>query len=174
MPTLHLVSTTGDGVLLSELGPGRTIIYIYPLTGGPGVDLPRGWDEIPGARGCTTEACDFRDHNEDLRDAGVVRLFGLSSQETPYQQELVERLNLPFPMLSDPALDLAEALNLPSFEAGGQVLFKRVTLVIVEEMIEKVFYPVFPPNQHAQEVLLWLKSHPEGTTAIDPADNQAP
>jgi peroxiredoxin len=157
-PRVTLPSTSGQRVALDELGPGRSIIYVYPLTGRPGMDLPDGWDQIPGARGCTTEACDFRDHYTDLIHAGASRVFGLSSQDTAYQRELAERLGLSFQMLSDTDLRLAAALGLPTFQAGALTLFKRLTLVIRDDAIEHVFYPIFPPNQHAQQVLAWLRS----------------
>jgi peroxiredoxin len=159
-PRLTLPSTAGADVALDELGPGRTIIYLYPMTGRPGVDLPTGWDDIPGARGCTPESCGFRDHYADLLDAGAARVFGASSQDLDYQCEAVERLALPFAMLSDPSLRLARELDLPTFEADGKTLFARLTLVIRDGEIEHVFYPIFPPDQHAQQVLDWLWSHP--------------
>jgi peroxiredoxin len=157
MPDLQLRATGGATVRLDALGAGRTVIYIYPLTGRPGTDLPDGWDAIPGARGCTPEACAFRDHYQDLRAAGAAEVFGLSSQDTDYQREAVDRLHLPFRMLSDPAHDLARALGLPTFEAGGRTLYKRLTLVIRDGVVEHAFYPVFPPNEHAQRVLTWLR-----------------
>ncbi|MCM0673666.1 MerR family transcriptional regulator [Micromonospora phytophila] len=160
MPPIDLPATGGGVVRLNDLGPGRTVLYIYPLTGRPDTDLPEGWDAIPGARGCTPEACDFRDHHQDLLDAGAGRVFGLSSQDTAYQRETVARLRLPFQMLSDPALTLADALNLPTFEAGGMRLFTRLTLVVKDDRIEHVFYPIFPPNEHAQQVLAWLRGDP--------------
>jgi peroxiredoxin len=154
-PSVRLASTDGETVALDGLGPGRAVIYVYPRTGRPGVALPDGWDAIPGARGCTNEACDFRDHHEELVRAGARRVFGLSSQDTDYQREVVARLRLPFPMLSDHSLSLGGLL--PTFQAGGMTLFKRLTLVITDGMIEHVFYPVFPPNEHAREVLAWLE-----------------
>lgn len=159
IPDLVLPSTDGDAIALDQLGVGPTIVYVYPLSGRPGHDLPEGWDEIPGARGCTPEACGFRDHHRALIDTGASAVYGLSSQDTAYQQELVERLRLPFAMLADPDLRLARALELPVFQAGGQTLYKRLTLVIRGAAIEHVFYPVFPPNEHAGEVLRWLRSH---------------
>ncbi|MFF4575911.1 MerR family transcriptional regulator [Streptomyces sp. NPDC001410] len=159
-PDLELADTTGEMVRIDALGSGRTIVYIYPLTGRPDADLPDGWDAIPGARGCTTEACDFRDHHQELLTAGARRVFGLSSQDTAYQREVVERLRLPFPMLSDPRLNLAAALGLPTFDVDGMTLFKRLTLVIRDGVIEHVFYPIFPPNVHAQQVLAWLRDNP--------------
>jgi peroxiredoxin len=161
VPALSLRTSDGQTVDLSALGPGRTIIYLYPLTGRPGVDLPEGWDTIPGARGCSTEACDFRDHFADLHAAGAARVWGLSSQAPDYQAEVVERLRLPFRMISDPGFALADALHLPTFSAPGQDrLYARLTLVIRTGRIEHAFYPVFPPNAHAQQVVDWLAAHP--------------
>jgi peroxiredoxin/DNA-binding transcriptional MerR regulator len=160
VPPIGLLSTAGASVRLDSLGPRRTVIYIYPLTGRPGIDLPAGWNSIPGARGCTPEACGFRDHFHDLLEAGAGRVYGLSSQDTGYQNEVVERLRLPFDMLSDPALSLADALGLPTFEASGTRLFKRLTLVIRDGVIEHVFYPIFPPDEHAEQVLTWLRENP--------------
>ena len=159
MPALTLIASTGERVTLDALGPGRTILYVYPMTGRPGLALPDGWDEIPGARGCTTEACDFRDHHADLLRGGATGVFGLSSQDSDYQRELVERLRLPFAMLADPDLGLAVELRLPTFEAGGRTLYKRLTLVVRDGAVEHVFYPVVPPNEHARQVLDWLSSH---------------
>ncbi|MFC9128091.1 MerR family transcriptional regulator [Streptomyces sp. NPDC057099] len=164
MPPLALPNTAGRAVRLDALGPRRTVIYIYPLTGRPGTDLPEGWNSIPGARGCTPEACGFRDHFQDLLEAGAGRVHGLSSQGTDYQNEVVERLGLPFDMLSDPALGLADTLGLPTFEADGARLFKRLTLVVRDSVIEHAFYPVFPPNEHARQVLAWLRENPPPTT----------
>jgi peroxiredoxin len=159
MPSLSLSSTSGGSVALDRLGPLLTVLYVYPLTGRPGVDLPQGWDTIPGARGCTTEACDFRDHHQQLLEAGVARVFGLSSQDSDYQAEAVHRLGLPFAMLSDSKLSLAATIGLPTFQVSGMTLFKRLTLLIANGTIEHVFYPVFPPNEHAQQVLAWLRLH---------------
>jgi len=157
MPALSLPTSDGMSVELSALGSGRTVIYLYPLTGRPGVDLPDGWDSIPGARGCSTEACDFRHHYADLQRAGAARVYGMSSQDPDYQAELVERLRLPFAMISDQHLELADALTLPTFAAPGHDrLYSRLTLVVRDGRIEHVFYPIFPPNTHAQQVLEWL------------------
>lgn len=162
VPDLEFAATDGSYVSLGRLGPGRTVVYLYPMTGRPGVPLPDGWDLIPGARGCTPESCGFRDHYEELRSAGVDRVYGLSSQTTEYQAEAAARLHLPFPLLSDPELALAGALDLPTFSAPGHVrLYARLTLVIKAGTIEKVFYPVFPPHGHAAEVLAWLASAPQ-------------
>ncbi|MEV5802932.1 MerR family transcriptional regulator [Streptomyces collinus] len=160
MPGLALPDTAGRAVRLDRLGPRRAVIYVYPLTGRPGTDLPEGWNSIPGARGCTAEACGFRDHFRELLETGAGRVFGLSSQDTGYQGEVVERLGLPFGMLSDPAFDLAEALGLPTFEAGGMRLYTRLTMIVRDGVIEHVFHPVFPPDQHAEQVLTWLRENP--------------
>ncbi|MFF7726387.1 MerR family transcriptional regulator [Streptomyces sp. NPDC008001] len=159
VPRLSLPGTAGETVRLDEPGPGRTVLYVYPLSGRPDTDLPDGWEAIPGARGCTAEACGFRDHHQELVAAGAARVHGLSGQDTTYQRELVERLRLPFSMLSDPSLSLAAALGLPTFEAGGQRLFKRLTLILRDGVIEHVFYPVFPPDRHAAQVLAWLQEN---------------
>jgi peroxiredoxin len=157
MPSLVLHDTGGNEVALDQLGPGRTVVYLYPLSGRPGVDLPTGWDTIPGARGCTPEACGFRDHHADLQAAGAHAVYGLSSQSTVYQAELADRLGLPFSILSDLELALAEALDLPTFEASGERLFSRLTMIVTNGRIEHAFYPIFPPDQHAAEVLEWLR-----------------
>lgn len=161
-PELTLMNTAGEAVQLAALGNMRTVIYLYPLTGRTNADLPQGWDAIPGARGCTPESCGFRDHHQELLDAGVGRVFGLSSQDSDYQREVVERLHLPFGMLSDPTLSLAAALRVPTFEAGELTLYKRLTLVIRDGVIEHVFYPIFPPNEHAEQVLAWLRDNVRG------------
>ncbi|MEU6076968.1 redoxin family protein [Micromonospora sp. NPDC047074] len=170
MPRLTLPGTAGDPVGLHALGAGRSVVYLYPLTGRPDVDLPGGWDSIPGARGCTAQACDFRDHHRDLVAAGAARVYGLSSQDTGYQREVVDRLRLPFTMLSDPGLRLASALGLPTFEAAGTTLYRRLTLIVRDGVIEHVFHPVFPPDRHADEVLRWLRQAP----ARPPTTAQAP
>ncbi|MFK0156230.1 redoxin family protein [Streptomyces sp. NPDC090493] len=160
MPHLELRATDGEAVLLDGLGAGRTVLYVYPLTGRPGTDLPEGWNAIPGARGCTPETCGFRDHHQELLAAGAAGVFGLSSQDTDYQQEVVERLGLPFRMLSDPAHGLARTLGLPTFDTAGLTLYKRLTLIVRDGVIEHVFYPVFPPDEHAGQVLTWLRANP--------------
>ena len=155
LPQVTLMSTVGKIVDLSSL-PERTVVYCYPRTGRPGEELPQGWDEIPGARGCTPQSCAFRDHHEELRSLGV-RVFGLSTQSTEHQREAAERLRLPFELLSDEKLAFARALKLPTFEVEGMTLIKRLTLVVNEGRIEKVFYPVFPPDENAEEVVAWLQ-----------------
>lgn len=161
VPSLVLPTSDGGQIDLGSLGTGRTVLYLYPLTGRPGVDVPDGWDAIPGARGCSTEACDFRDHLDDLRRAGAGRVHGLSSQDVDYQAEVVDRLRLPFSMVSDERFELAEALRLPTFApTGHHRLYTRLTLIVRDGQVEHVFYPVFPPNTHAQQVLEWLTEHP--------------
>ncbi|GEK20606.1 peroxiredoxin [Cellulomonas xylanilytica] len=160
LPALGLPATDGSTVTLDTLGPGRTVLYAYPLTGRPGTDLPDDWDAIPGARGCTAEACAFRDHHADLLAAGAAAVYGLSTQDTAYQREAVERLHLPFAMLSDAALAVTRAMDLPTFDAAGRTLLRRLTMVVRDGVVEKVFYPVFPPDRHAAEVLAWLVRTP--------------
>ena len=155
LPSVPLASTSGEIVDLSAL-PGRTVVYCYPMTGRPDRSLPAGWDEIPGARGCTPQTCSFRDHHAELRSLGA-SVFGSSTQDTEYQREAATRLHLPFALLSDSDLALAGALGLPIFEVDGMVLLKRLTLVIDEGWIEKVFYPVFPPDRSAEAVVEWLE-----------------
>jgi peroxiredoxin len=162
VPHIVLPGTKGGGVALDQLGDGRTVLYIYPMTGRPGVDLPEGWNEIPGARGCTPEACGFRDHYGELRAAGAAGVYGLSSQRTAYQAELAERLALPFEILSDSGHELQRALDLPTFTVDGELLYKRLTLIVSGGRIEHVFYPIFPPDAHAAQVLEWLSAHPAG------------
>jgi len=157
LPDISLPATSGPAVNLSRLS-GRSIVYVYPRTGVPGVANPDGWDQIPGARGCTPQSCSFRDHAGELNQLGVAHLFGLSTQDTAYQREAAERLHLPFPVLSDEKLQLTSALNLPTFVAGGMTLLKRMAWVIDDGRITKVFYPVFPPDKNAEEVIAWLRS----------------
>lgn len=154
LPPVALPSTSGESVNLSEL-PGKTVVYCYPRTGRPDDDLPRSWNELPGARGYTPQSCAFDDHHTELRALGA-RVFGLRPQDTGYQQEAAERLRLPFELLSDESLTFAKALDLPTFEVEGMTLIKRLTLVIGDGRIERVFYPVFPPEENATEVLEWL------------------
>ncbi len=157
LPDLALPATDGSSVNLSKLR-GRTVVYIYPRTGQPGKALPEGWDEFPGARGCTPQSCAFRDHFGELKQLGVAHLFGLSTQDTAYQREAVERLHLPFLVLSDEKLALARAIKLPMFDIAGMTLFKRMALVIDDGAITKSFYPVFPPDKNAEQVIAWIKS----------------
>ena len=142
---------------LSRL-PGRTVVYIYPRTGRPGQATPTGWDAIPGARGCTPQSCGFRDHFADLKRLGVAHLFSLSTQTTDYQREAVERLHLPFAILSDERLALTRPLNLPTFTVDGMTLIARMAWVIDDGLITKVFYPVFPPDKSAEDVVSFLQA----------------
>ncbi len=158
LPSIDLAATSGEIVDLSALS-GRSIVYCYPRTGLPDRPSPQGWDEIPGARGCTPQSCAFRDHHHELQSLGA-RVFGLSTQTTDYQQEAAERLHLPFPLLSDSDLAFASALRLPTFDFEGTTLLKRVTLILRNGVIEHVFYPVFPPDKNAEAVITWLTSHP--------------
>ncbi len=160
LPALELPATDGRHLTLNALGEGRSVLYVYPMTGRPGVALPEGWDAIPGARGCTPESCGFRDHHDELRRAGAARVFGLSSQDTDYQREAAQRLQLPFPLLSDAGLALAAAPGLPTFAVDGVRLFARITLLVRDDIIEHVWYPVFPPDRHAGQVLAWLRTDP--------------
>ena len=156
-PDLALPSTNGRRVsLTTESKESRVVIYAYPRTGKPDQEPPSGWDAIPGARGCTPQSCGFRDHHVELRRLGA-RVFGLSTQDSEYQREVVERLHLPFEILSDAELKLVRALRLPTFEVEGMPLIKRLTLVLSSGKIEKVFYPVFPPDKNASEVVNWLR-----------------
>lgn len=153
---IALPATGGGSVDLSAL-PGRTVVYAYPRTGQPGADDPGGWDMIPGARGCTPQSCSFRDHFAELKGLGVDHLFGLSTQDSAYQNEAAQRLHLPFAILSDERLELARAMNFPLFQTSGMTLLKRFTLVIDDGPITHVFYPVFPPDRSAADVIDWLK-----------------
>jgi peroxiredoxin len=160
LPSIRLRSTAGRWVALTKITTPRVIVYCYPMTGVPGKPLPAGWDEIPGARGCTPETCGFRDHHKELLKLGA-DVFGMSTQTTSYQQEMVNRLHVPFEVLSDERLRFTRALRLPTFVVAGMVLLKRLTLVVSENRVEKVFYPVFPPDGHAEEVVTWLSRHPK-------------
>ena len=157
-PRVTLQSTRGRAVDLSTL-KGTTVVYIYPRTGRPDQDLPTGWNAIPGARGCTPQSCAFRDHYQELKALGVAELYGLSTQDTPYQQEAVGRLHLPFEILSDEKLEFTQALKLPTFEVDGMKLIKRITLIARDGKIVKVFYPVFPSDRNAGEVMRWLTAN---------------
>jgi peroxiredoxin len=160
VPDIALPATDGKTRWLARLGPGRTVVYGYPRTARPGTEpLSKDWDLIPGARGCTPEACSFRDHHAELKAEGA-QLYGLSTQDTDYQREAVARLQLSFPLLSDAELKLTDALQLPTFKVGGQTLLKRLTLLIRDREIEHVWYPVFPPDRHAEEVLGWIRANP--------------
>jgi peroxiredoxin len=156
LPDIALAATDGAEVNLSKL-KGRTIVYVYPRTGRPGQALPTGWDAIPGARGCTPQSCGFRDHFAELKQLMVAALYGLSTQDTAYQREVAERLHLPFAILSDADLKLTRAMRLPTFTVDGMTLIRRMVWVIDDGVVSHVFYPVFPPDRSAGEVIAWLK-----------------
>ena len=160
MPSITLPSTAGRSVRLDALGPGWTVLYCYPRTGRPEESAPPSWDSIPGARGCTPQSCSYRERHVELGASGA-RVFGISTQATSYQQEMVQRLHLPYEVLSDAAFQLTNALALPTFEAGGMRLLKRLTLIVRSNRIEKCFYPVFPPDADAAQVLKWLREQPQ-------------
>ncbi len=159
VPALPLPATDGQPVDLSVLS-GRTVVYAYPRTAEPGTPSPAGWDQIPGAKGCTPQSCSFRDHAKELAGVGVTNLFGLSSQSTQYQQEAGERLHLPFALLSDADHRFKEAMAMPDFEVEGMRLFKRLTMVLDDGKITKVFYPVSEPAHDADNVLKWCRDNP--------------
>jgi peroxiredoxin len=155
LPSVLLMSTAGRAVELAKIS-GRTVVYCYPRTGRPDQEPPQGWNEIPGARGCTPQSCAFRDHYQELRALGA-EVFGLSTQDTKYQKEAVERLHLPFPLLSDENLIFTKALKLPTFEVESVTLIRRLTLILRDGLVERVFYPVFPPDKNADDVIRWLR-----------------
>ena len=172
LPDVSLASTNTTNINIREL-TGRWVIYVYPMTGRPGVPLPDGWDVIPGARGCTPQACSFRDHYAELK-ALHTGVFGLSTQRSEYQLEARDRLHLPFELLSDSGLQLKDALRLPTFTVAGIELYKRLTLVTRDGHIEKVFYPVFPPDQNADEVLTWLRQNAQPGATGDAPQTERP
>jgi peroxiredoxin len=160
IPPVTLPATDGTSVMLASL-PGRVVLFAYPRTGEPGkISLVDDWDMIPGARGCTPQTCAFRDLFKDLKEAGAQHVFGISTQDTPYQREMVERLHVPFQVLSDGALAMTRALKLPSMDVAGLTLIKRLALIIDDATITHVFYPVFPPDRNAGDVLAWLQANP--------------
>jgi peroxiredoxin len=172
LPNLVLPSTDGTTINLADL-EGQWVIYIYPMTGRPDVPLPDGWDAIPGARGCTPQSCSFRDHYKELRELST-GVFGLSAQNTEYQREARDRLHLPFELLSDSSLQLKSALRLPTFTAAGMELYKRLTLIARQGKIRKVFYPVFPPDRNADDVLAWLRADAQPGAAADARGSPRP
>jgi peroxiredoxin len=163
LPSVPLPATDGRTLYLATLA-GLAVVYAYPMTGQPGVALPEGWDMIPGARGCTPQACAFRDHFAELQALGVNHVLGLSTQSTADQREAASRLHLPFPLLSDDTLALTDALALPTFTAAGRRLLRRLTMIIADGHIVHVFYPVFPPHENASAVIAWLAAqHPQAS-----------
>jgi peroxiredoxin len=167
LPALSLPSTAGP-LELREAAAVRLVLYIYPRTGKPGVPPPDGWDATPGARGCTPQSCAFRDHRAELAELGAT-VVGMSAQSLADQQEFSDREHIPYPLISDPDLKLAEALALPTFEIAGMRLYRRITLVARAGRIEHVFYPVFPPDRNAADVVAWLRANP-----VSPARPAAP
>ncbi|MDE5459885.1 MULTISPECIES: peroxiredoxin [unclassified Bradyrhizobium] len=160
LPPVSLLATDDTSVALSALR-GRTVVFAYPRTGEPGkIALVDDWDMIPGARGCTPQTCAFRDLFAELKAAGAAQVYGLSTQSNAYQTEMASRLHLPFPVLSDEKLALTSALNLPTMDVAGLTLIKRLALIVDDARITHVFYPVFPPDRNAGDVLDWLKANP--------------
>jgi peroxiredoxin len=160
IPPVSLVATNDTTVTLAAL-PGRTVVFAYPRTGEPGkIALVDDWDMIPGARGCTPQTCAFRDLFAELKAAGAKQVFGLSTQSNEYQTEMASRLHLPFSVLSDEKLALTHALDLPTMEVAGLTMIKRMALIVDDARISHVFYPVFPPDRNAGDVLAWLKANP--------------
>jgi len=154
LPKIALMATNGATVDLGGI-PGRFVLYVYPMTGRPGVPLPDGWDGIPGARGCTPQSCSFRDHYSELKSLNA-SVFGLSTQTTDYQKEARDRLHLPFELLSDSGYRLKQLVRLPTFSVADMELYKRLALIVEHGQIRKVFYPVFPPDKNAADVVAWL------------------
>jgi peroxiredoxin len=157
LPNVSLMATSGKIVHLGEI-KGRLVLYCYPMTGQPNVALPEGWDQIPGARGCTPQSCSFRDHYQELQALGA-EVLGLSVQNTEYQKEMVDRLHLPFPVVSDSDYRFQRALNMPTVVASGMTLLKRVTLIAANGVIEAVHYPIFPSDSDPIWVIDYLKRH---------------
>ena len=163
LPPVVLPATDGASVMLSHL-KGRVVVFAYPRTGEPGkISLVDDWDMIPGARGCTPQTCAFRDLFKELKAAGAQHVFGLSTQDAAYQREMAERLHVPFQILSDGDLQFSRALSLPTMDVAGLTLIKRLALVIDDATITHVFYPVFPPDRNAGDVLEWLQANPAAT-----------
>jgi peroxiredoxin len=157
LPKVSLQASNGKRIDLADI-KGRLVIYCYPMTGQPNVALPNGWDQIPGARGCTPQSCSFRDHYQELQALGA-EVIGLSVQTTEYQKEMADRLHLPFPVISDAHYQFQRALNMPTFVTAGMTLLKRVTLIANNGVIEAVHYPIFPSDSDAAWVVHYLKNH---------------
>lgn len=161
VPALKLPATAGGELDLAELATGRLVAYLYPRTGTPGQPLIEGWNDIPGARGCTPQSCSYRDALAEFQQLRAT-VVGISAQSTSEQAEFAAREHIPFPLLSDPGLRLAAALRLPTFEAAGPILYRRLTLVAEAGTVVRAFYPVFPPDRDAAEVLAWLAARDTG------------
>ena len=155
LPPLVLATTAGGSQRLDRHPARWLVVYVYPRTGGPGIELPADWDMIPGARGCTPQSCAFRDHHSELTDLDAT-VVGISAQPIEEQVDFAERMHIPFPLLNDRSLELRSALDLPTFEAAGMTLYRRLTLIADASGIAKVFYPVFPPDRNASDVIAWL------------------
>ena len=160
LPSLHLPATNGDEIDFSTI-QGRCVVYGYPMTSRPDTPNLDGWDMLLGAKGCTPQSCSFRDHALELKKLGADRIYGLSTQDTAYQSDAAERLHLPFPLLSDKDLSLTKAMRLPTFAIAEMILLKRLTMIIRDGVVEQVFYPVFPPDRNALDVIDWLTANPE-------------
>lgn len=170
LPDVALPSTSGESISLPEYSLGRWVLFIYPRTSVPGEAGLDGWENIPGAKGCTAEACSFRDHIAELKQAGAEKVAGLSVQSAGFQQEASERLHLPYPLLSDEDRRFAEALQLPTFEVSDYELLQRMTLILDGSTISHVFYPVHPVEGHVEHVRHWLHSNPRrGDSGISPS-----
>jgi len=159
VPSVSLPATTGGSIDLADATQRLTVVYLYPRTGTPGEPLPPGWDMIPGARGCTPQSCAFRDHASELASLGA-RIIGISAQSPVDQAEFAEREHIPYPLLSDSELTLAGEMDLPTFQTSGMHLYKRLTFVAARRRVEKVFYPIFPPQRNADDVRDWLARRP--------------
>lgn len=164
LPAVSLPATSGRLISLADL-PALTVLYCYPRTGQPDKEVPAGWNDIPGARGCTPQACTFRDDYGVLKNLGA-EVFGVSTQTTEYQLEAVERLHLPFELLSDAELKFSNALRLPTFRVEAMTLIKRLTLIVANKTIAKIFYPVFPPDRNAADVVDWLNHNVTATQPV--------
>ncbi|WP_347374579.1 peroxiredoxin [Aequorivita sp. Q41] len=157
IPTIKLWATDGKQVELANFKE-NLVIYCYPMTGRPDTELPNGWEEIPGARGCTPQACSFRDHYSELKTLQF-EVFGISTQSSEYQKEVSERLHLPYVLLSDDNLKFVSALKLPTFQVGQMELIKRLTLIFKKGKVVKYFYPVFPPDENINQVIRWINNN---------------
>jgi peroxiredoxin len=171
LPSIRLDSTTGGSVDVATIGAPWAVLYVYPMTGRPGEALPTGWDSIPGARGCTPQTCSFRDHQAELAALGA-EVYGLSVQSPEYQAEMVERLHVAFPVLSDAAMEVGRALDLPTMEVAGMTLYKRLTMIIRGGRVEHVMYPVFPPDENAADVVAWLRDRLQPKADVQAAWNE--
>ena len=157
LPNVRLPCTSGAKISLRSVNPKFIVVYCFPLAWVTGTELPPNWDEIPGARGCTPQSCAFRDRSKEIESFGG-SIFGISTQTKEDQLELFHRLHLPFDLLSDNELQFASAMGLPTFQVAGMTLIRRVTLIAADAVVRKVFYPVFPPDRNAEQVLAWLRS----------------